>query len=75
MFFKFEFYLRLIRIFLGSLDVAPSFEEMGESINEVIKENLNECTGIADEVSLSVHYQLVLACAWLNLNVNVSVRW
>ena len=42
---------------------------MGESINEVIKENLNECTGIADEVSLSVHYQLVLACAWLNLKV------
>jgi hypothetical protein len=58
---------------VGFLDVAPSFEEMGESINEVIKENLKGCTGIADEVSLSVHYQLVLACAWLNLKVNLPL--
>ena len=53
--------------------MAPSFEEMGESINDIVGRHRD--VKVVDGVSISVHQQLVLACAWLNLKVIGGHHW
>lgn len=47
--------------------MAPSFEEMSQSIDEIVRRS--NPTKLIETVSISVQQQLVLACAWLNLKV------
>lgn len=49
-------------------DTAPSFEEMGESIDDIVRQHRQGAIDV-DDVSISVYQQIVLACAWLNLKV------
>lgn len=50
------------------IDMAPSFEEMSQAIDDIVRRN--NATDIEDNISISHQQQLVLACAWLNLKVN-----
>ena len=54
------------------IDTAPSFEEMGESIDDIVRQHRQGVVDV-DDVSISVHQQLVLACAWLNLKVSFEL--
>lgn len=47
--------------------MAPSFEEMSQSIDDIVRRS--NPSRIVDTISISVQQQLVLACAWLNLKV------
>ena len=49
-------------------DMAPSFEEMSQSIDDIIRRS--NPTNMNGMVTISVQQQLVLACAWLNLKVS-----
>lgn len=50
-------------------EMAPSFEEMSQSIDEIVRRS-NHGQPV-DSVAISIQQQLVLACAWLNLKVIV----
>ena len=47
--------------------MAPSFEEMSEAIDDLVRTD-NQTTQV-DSVAISVQQQIVLSCAWLNLKV------
>lgn len=47
--------------------MAPSFEEMSQSIDDIVRRS--NPSPVVDTISISVQQQLVLACAWLNLKV------
>lgn len=49
----------------GSPDMAPSFEEMSQAIDDIVRRS--NAVETNDTISISVQQQLVLACAWLNL--------
>ena len=51
--------------------MAPSFEEMSQSIDEIVRRS-NPTQSVVT-VSISVQQQLVLACAWLNLKVRICL--
>lgn len=48
--------------------MAPSFEEMSESMDEIVL----QCnpTKMSRTISISVQHQLILTCIWVNLKVN-----
>ena len=47
--------------------MAPSFEEMSEAIDDLVR--TDNQTAQVDSVAISVQQQIVLSCAWLNLKV------
>ena len=51
--------------------MAPSFEEMSQSIDEIVRQS--NPTRSVETVSISVQQQLVLACAWLNLKASIPL--
>jgi len=50
------------------LDVAPSFEEMSQAIDNIVRRH-HPSQNLVDTVSITTQQQIVLACAWLNLKV------
>lgn len=50
-------------------DVAPSFEEMSQAIDDIVRRH-HSTQSAKDSISITVQQQLVLACAWLNLKVS-----
>ncbi len=50
------------------LDVAPSFEEMSQAIDNIVRRH-HPSHNLVDTVSITTQQQIVLACAWLNLKV------
>ena len=57
----------------SSSEVAPSFEEMSQAIDLIVR-RYNPIPQPVDSVSISVQQQLILACCWLNLKVRKNIK-
>lgn len=67
-----SYQLQIFRILsLLFVDMAPSFEEMSQAIDDIVRRN--NAANTADSITISYQQQLVLACAWLNLKVSFNI--